>query len=127
MSARLLTIRTWEELAREANFQPNLMAAMCPISLRQLQRHFTKRFSKTPGEWARELRCRLARQLIAEGMSNRAVVMELGYGNESQLCHQFKRVFGVSPQNFAPMYRARPSIALGQARRFSASLTLSGK
>src|SRR5262249_10150236 len=98
----LSRISNWEELAREARFEPSNMAALCPTSLRHLERFFTIQFNKTPSEWARELKCRLARQLIAEGWSNKAVAAELHFGNESHLCHEFKRFFGASPQTFGP-------------------------
>jgi len=104
MNARLLKIQNWEHLAREAQFQPATMAALCPVSLRHLQRFFTIRFSQTPGQWSRQLRCRLARQLIAQGWSNKAVATELGFANESHLCHEFKRLYGEPPQSFAPMF-----------------------
>jgi AraC-like DNA-binding protein len=107
MSLRLLRISNWEKLARDAKFQPAAMAALCPTSLRQLERFFSEQFHKTPSEWTRELKCRLARQLIGEGWSNKAVVAELSFSNESHLCHEFKRLYGASPQTFAPMYGRR--------------------
>ena len=118
MKERLERIENWEKLAVDAGFRPEDMAALCPISLRQLQRFFGAHFKQTPGQWARDLRCRLARQLIASGWSNRAVSTELGFGNESHLCHEFKRFYGVSPQTFSPYYgRTEPSASLpGSAR-----------
>jgi AraC-like DNA-binding protein len=104
MSGRLLRIENWEKLTRDAKFQPALMAALCPTSLRSLERFFASQFNQTPGEWVRELRCRLARQLIAAGWSNKAVAAELGFADESHFCHQFKRVYSASPQTFAPLY-----------------------
>jgi len=104
MSGRLLKIQQWEELAREARFQPAAMAALCPVSLRQLQRFFLKTFNKTPTQWTRELRCCIARQFISEGWSNKAVVAELHFANGSHFCHEFKRVYRVSPQAFSPLY-----------------------
>lgn len=110
MSGRLLKIQQWEELAQNAEFQPAAMAALCPVSLRQMERFFAKQFHKTPGEWARELRCRLARHLISEGWSNRAVAEELHFGSESHFCHEFKRVYGVSPQTFGPVFNTIPKV-----------------
>src|SRR6266852_2703848 len=100
MSGRLLRIEKWETLAREADFQPAKMAALCPVSLRQLERFFALRFGKTPGEWSRELKCRQALKLITKGYSNKAVVAELKFANGSHFCHEFKRVYGASPQSF---------------------------
>lgn len=97
---RLMSLQDWEALAQQSAFQPARMAAGCPISLRQLQRCFASRFGKTPRAWTRELRCRLACPLIAQGWSNRAVAIELGYADESHFCHEFKRCYGVSPQRF---------------------------
>jgi transcriptional regulator GlxA family with amidase domain len=112
MSGRLTRIQDWEKLAAEAEFQPAVMAAMCPVSLRQLERFFAKQFNKPPSEWTRELKCRLARELITKGWSNKAIVAELGFGNESHFCHEFKRVYGVSPQSLAPVYgQSRANVA----------------
>jgi AraC-like DNA-binding protein len=104
MSGRLLRIQNWEKLAREAQFQPSTMAALCPISLRQLQRFFETEFEKTPREWVRELRCRLALRLVAKGWLNKAVAAELHFADESHFCHEFKKVFGFSPQTYSPIY-----------------------
>ncbi len=106
MSGRLLRIQEWEELAREAKFRPAVMAALCPVSLRQLERFFLSTFNKTPTQWTRELRCCVARQLISQGWSNKAVVAELHFANESHFCHEFKSVYRVSPQTFAPLYKS---------------------
>ena len=112
MNAPLLKNQDWENLARQAKFQPGMMAALCSVSLRQLQRFFAEVFQQTPREWARERRCRIARQLVSEGWFNRAVAEELGYGNESHLCHEFKRFYGVPPQAFAPLYGGNQAAGL---------------
>jgi AraC-like DNA-binding protein len=104
MSARLLRIHDWEKLAREARFKPSTMAALCPISLRQMQRFFEKEFEKTPRKWLREIRCRKALELVKEGWSNKAIAAELHFADGSHFCHEFKRAFGTSPQMHAPMY-----------------------
>jgi AraC-like DNA-binding protein len=107
MAGRLLRITNWEKLAKEAEFQPAKMAAFCHISLRQLERFFTAHFKKTPTTWTRQLRCSLAKELLAKGYSNRAVTEELKFSNESHLCHEFKKLYGTSPQSFGPAYRSR--------------------
>jgi transcriptional regulator GlxA family with amidase domain len=104
MNGQLVHIQDWEGLAREARFRPADMAALCPTSLRQLERFFENRFQQTPSEWTRELRCRLARQLISQGWSNKAVAEELGFVDPAHLCHEFKRILGVPPRNFAPRW-----------------------
>lgn len=95
----------WERLARDARFHPADMAALCSISLRQLERFFAHQRREHLGAWARELRCRLARNLISQGWSNKAVFSEFGFANEAHLCHEFKIFYGKPPQSFAPTYR----------------------
>src|SRR5215467_3414420 len=112
MFPRLSKIPDWEKLAKAANFRPAVMAALCPVSLRQMERFFVQHFNQTPLEWARQLRCRCARQLIMEGWANKAVVAELRFANESHLCHEFQRFYAVSPQSFAPLYGSPPGDAI---------------
>jgi AraC-like DNA-binding protein len=70
MSGRLSRIGEWEQLARQADFQPARMAALCCIFYRQLERFFKLQFQKTPGRWLRALQCKLAKELISKGYSN---------------------------------------------------------
>ncbi len=126
MQSQLIQIEDWESLARQAHFRPTEMAALCPTSLRHLERFFGMRFHQTPGEWTRELRCRLARQLIAAGWSNKAVVNELGFVDHAHLCHEFKRIYGVPPREFAPRWRGerrgRPATEMSREYNESALL-----
>jgi len=94
----------WEQLAREANFNAARMASLCGISERQLQRIFRRNFDCTPSHWLRDLQCRLAKELIAQGYSNKAAAAELKFASQSHFCREFKRVFGATPQTFAPAY-----------------------
>jgi AraC-like DNA-binding protein len=110
----LLRVPDWPNLAYEAKFKPGVMAAMCSVSLRQLERFFLKQFHQTPRVWAKELQMRMARQKITEGWKNKAVVDELGFGNASQLCHDFQKYFGGAPRSFGPSFisgtlKAEPS------------------
>ena len=124
MSARLLHIRDWEGLARQAEFQPITIAALCQVSLRQLERFFGQYFNKTPGEWVRELRFRLAREHITQGYSTKAVAAELKFASESHFCHEFKKAHGVSPQSFAPTYCARGMSRLSNDVAFKQSIAI---
>lgn len=94
--------RDWERLAREAGFRPARMSLLCSISERQLQRIFKTSFNCTPRQWLRQLQCRLAKELIAQGYSTKAAAAELHFATEAHFCREFKKVFGASPQCFAP-------------------------
>jgi AraC-like DNA-binding protein len=76
-----------------------------------LERYFLHHFKQTPSRWTRELRCRLASELVARGWSNKAVAKELHFANESHLCHEFKKFFAATPQIFAPLYGREPAPA----------------
>jgi transcriptional regulator GlxA family with amidase domain len=114
MSGQLLKIHDWESMARQAKFHPAGMAALCSVSLRQMERFFVERFNKTPIAWTRELRCEQARRLIAKGWTNKAVATELDFANESHLCHEFRKVYGLPPRSFSPTYRMPQNVVLLQ-------------
>lgn len=97
-----LTTTQWEQLAQEAEFNLARMSSLIGLSRRQLQRIFKKRLHCTPTRWLRELRCRLAQRLILQGYSSKAAAAELKYATQPHFCREFKKVFGVSPQCFAP-------------------------
>ena len=118
MGRRLEAIQEWETLAKQADYQPGNMAALCPISLRQLERFFAEKFHQTPGEWVRLLRCRLALQLISEGYSTKAAAAELRFASESHFCHEFKKTYGVSPQS-----SSEPISTVGKAIQFTYATT----
>jgi AraC-like DNA-binding protein len=92
----------WEAVGRQADFNPAKMALLCAISDRHLQRIFRTHFKCTPGKWLRELQCRLARGLIAQGYSTKAAAAELKFSTEAHFCREFKKIYGTPPQSFAP-------------------------
>jgi transcriptional regulator GlxA family with amidase domain len=118
---RLIRVVDWEKLAREAKFHPAGMADLCSISVRQMERFFMREFKTSPREWARVLRCRLARQLIAEGWSSKAVIADLGFVDGSHLGREFRKFYGVAPQTVAPLFtgvnpsRASTAVIVGFA------------
>lgn len=99
---RLVRVQEWERVAREADFRPTRMAALCSISERQLERIFKRHLNCTPSQWLRELQCRLAKDLVAQGYSSKAAAAELKFATDAHFCREFKKVFGTSPQTFAP-------------------------
>ena len=110
MRARKMSVENCERLARDAKFSPKAMAAGWSVSLRQLERLFAKEFHKSPKKWARELRQRLARELLTQGWSNKEIVAELRFGSEPHFCHEFKKLSGMSPKSLL-----QANFAIGQA------------
>jgi len=111
MSARLLRIREWERLAWDSDFRSGKMASLCFVSQRQLQRFFDQHFHTTPSKWLRQLQCRMARKLITEGYSNKAVAYDLKFASNSHFCREFKKIFRATPQSFAPAYSANSQMS----------------
>ena len=97
-----LTAEGWERLARQAEYSLAKMASLLRLSLRHLERIFKNELHCTPTRWLRELRCRQAKRLIVQGYSTKAAAAALKYVSSAHFCRDFKRVFGVSPQCFAP-------------------------
>lgn len=102
MNDGLLRTQGWEQVAKEAEFNPSKMATLCSISERQLQRIFKRHLNCTPSRWLRELQCRLARELIQSGYSSKAAAAEMKFASEAHFCREFKKIFGNPPQTFAP-------------------------
>jgi AraC-like DNA-binding protein len=100
MSCGLLKVEDWDTLARKAHFRPAQVAVLSGRSLRQLQRFFRARFQKTPRAWLRLLQCRLARELLVRGHSIKEIVAELHFADQAQFCHEFKRIYQVSPGSY---------------------------
>ncbi len=92
----------WERVGQEADFDPVRMAELCGTSLRHLERYFAKRFGMPPREWLLRLQCKIAMGLIGHGYKNQAAAEEAGFADETHLCHAFRRIYGASPQSFAP-------------------------
>ena len=104
MSGKAVRREDWEWIARRAEFKPSKMATLCAMSERHLQRIFKKHLKQTPSQWLRELQCRLAKQLISQGYSSKAAAAELNFATDAHFCREFKKVFGMSPQSFAPAH-----------------------
>ena len=105
MHVRLLTIEEWERLASEADFRPAKMASKLSVSPRQLQRLFRHQFQLPPSRWLRLLQCRLSKELVGLGLSNKETAHKLNFSNDCHFCREFKKCYGDSPQKFSP---ARP-------------------
>jgi transcriptional regulator GlxA family with amidase domain len=114
-------IGDWQTLAHRAKFRPASMAALCCISLRQLERHFANQFHTTPRSWTQHLRLRLAKELLSRGFTNKAVVAELGFTDNAHLCREFKKRCGNTPRCYAPSTLGNPAGAApdGQPATFN--------
>lgn len=112
MSGKLIRSEDWEEVAKQAQFKPSRMATLCAVSQRHLQRIFKRHLRQTPSQWLRELQCRLAKKLISQGYSSKAAAAELNFASDAHFCREFKKIFGLSPQCFAPAHSISLKVAV---------------
>jgi len=104
MRWKIFTAQELEQLALKADFRPIKMASLLGISLRQLERIFADTLAISPKECARRIRCRIAKEMIAEGYSNKEVAAKLKFSSAAHLCQEFRKWFGNTPRSFAPTY-----------------------
>ncbi len=102
MIGGLLRTQAWEQVAREAEYNPGKMAALCAISERQLERVFHEHLKCTPRQWLRELQCRMGKELMSRGYSSKAAAAEAKFSSSSHFCREFKKLYGRTPKHFAP-------------------------
>jgi len=107
MGRLLLTDWNWEELARAAHYDANVLAKLCEISPRQLQRHFRRHFHRTPQHWLNERRLLAAQSLLLSGDSVKKVALDLGFKQTSHFCRQFKSRNQMTPSQFALSQNAK--------------------
>jgi len=88
---------TWEKLAVEANYRPQEIARLCKVSLRTVQRHFTRDFGKTISEWLRTIRLHRAYLRIKQGEQVKVVAYDLGFKQLSHFSRAFKQEHGIPP------------------------------
>jgi AraC-like DNA-binding protein len=95
-----LTVAEWERLAAAAWFQAGPLASLCGVRPRLLERFFNRRFGQTPVAWMREVRCGRAVTLLLNGAYTKEAAGAVCYATSSQFCHEFNKVFGVSPRRY---------------------------
>ena len=90
----------WERLAAHSGFRVALLAELCSMSTRQLERHFAAELNTSPHRWMRKLQCRLAMELIGRGEQVKSVASDLNFRSTSHLCREFKRLYGAPPKHY---------------------------
>lgn len=116
--------QNWEKLAAEANYRPSHLAALCTVSLRTLQRHFSGRYGMTLGEWLRDVRINQAYTRLKAGETIKCVAYDLGFKQPSHFSRVFKQVHGVSPSEIAQRGNARLNTLLATPPQTYRGITL---
>ena len=96
----LLTVYKLEALAVMSRYDAKILAGICDLSVRQLQREFKRRFQRSPQQWLDEQRIKASQQLLLLGQPVKAVAFELGFKSSSHFSRRFKSQFRMTPSEF---------------------------
>jgi AraC family transcriptional regulator len=108
METLLRTGRHWEELAVTARYDAKVLARLCGLSARQLQREYRRVLQCSPQSWLNERRMAAARSMLQAGVPVKRVAFELGFKQPSHFCRQFKSYNRLTPSEFAATRTADP-------------------
>jgi AraC family transcriptional regulator len=93
--------------AGEAPLRVKDVAAEAGVHPIHLARAFRQFFRCSPGEYARQCRMERVRQLLtSERASLAEIALQVGFKDQSQLTHAFKRFMGVTPSAFRQAFRS---------------------
>jgi AraC-like DNA-binding protein len=106
MSASSRRKTDWRKLARQANYSTAALADLCGISVRHLEREFSRTFGQTPRQWIGDLRFYDARALLEKGHTVKTAAVSLGYNHSPSFSRAFKQFFGVAPSGVRPASNA---------------------
>jgi AraC-like DNA-binding protein len=87
----------WKRLAFAAHFKAESLARLCGVSLRTLQRYFSRHESVTVSEWLQKVRLSEAYGRLKGGARVKEVAYDLGYKQLSQFSRDFKKHYGIPP------------------------------
>jgi AraC-like DNA-binding protein len=76
--------------------------------MRTLQRECERAHGKTPTELIRELRCRLALELVSQGYTNKEISVKLHFASPTHFCHDFRKIYPRSPRQEARQLSGLP-------------------
>jgi len=86
------------------------LTTVAGIGTRGLFRAFKRFFNRTPAEYLRGQRIRVARQLLTETSEPIArVAGEVGFYDQAHFCHEFKKATGCSPREYRELMGLRES------------------
>lgn len=98
--SRLHRIAEWEPLAAQAQYNAKLLAGLCQVSLRQLERFWKSSFGQAPQAWLDAIRLKKAQELLIGGLTVKETAFSLGFKQSSHFCRKFKRHTGTTPHEF---------------------------
>ena len=97
MICRLNHITNWLERAKQANWCAAKLARNCDVSLRTLQRYFSKQMGKSPKAWLIEQRHQEGVKMLKGGFTVKETAGNLKYGHFNNFSRDYKVQAGCCP------------------------------
>lgn len=106
--ATLADVLAWIEQEAHRDLALSDIAARAAVSARTLNRRFAAETGQTPMQWLTGVRVRHAQQLLeTTAMGVERIGREVGFSSPANFREQFRRLAGVSPQNYRHTFRER--------------------
>jgi AraC family transcriptional regulator, transcriptional activator FtrA len=97
----------WAAAHLDADLSVDALAVRAAMSARTFVRHFHESTGVTPAAWVREQRVRRAEQLLErDGATVSAIARRCGFGSADTLRRHFRRVRGVTPEQYRAGFHA---------------------
>lgn len=96
----VLTLEQWANLAKQARYDPCLVARLLNVGPRQLRRYTREILKTSPQRWLDEQRLRQAATMLKNKELVKTVAFDLGFKTVSHFSHKFKARYGVSPKAY---------------------------
>jgi AraC family transcriptional regulator len=100
VGSRLARISDWSLLAKKAQYNARELAALCHVSLRQLERYYKQSFDQSPQTWLNAARLKEAQEFLLQGLTVKETAYSVGFKQPSHFCREFKRHAGTTPNGF---------------------------
>jgi len=97
MNTRLDQIKDWPERARLANYSASMLAKHCGVSLRTLERYFTKEIGESIKKWLAKQRQIRAAEVLKKFLRVKEAALHLGYKHTDHFSRDFKAHWGCCP------------------------------
>jgi AraC-like DNA-binding protein len=97
MNTKLKHIDIRPELAQQAKWSASMLAKICGVSVRTLERHFHKQMGKTPKKWLTQKRQSQADELLRDGKTVKETATIIGYKCAQHFSRGFKKYWGYCP------------------------------
>src|SRR5258708_17791004 len=89
--------------ARDAAYQPATFAALCHLSLRQLERIFFAKRHESPRAWLDNIRLHDAKEGLVQGEFVKVVALQVGFSQSKHFSRWYRRLTGVNPSEPVPV------------------------